>query len=276
MSSGEARPIGQHAAGIAAMKLDTFQKLAKPMLAEFVATACFLFVACGSATATIRWESAGTVQVGIALAFGFTIVSMAFAVGHISGGHLNCAVTFAFVVARKISVTRGICYFISQMLGGLAGLGLLRAVTPSDWDPACMAANRINWIQPGQAFLLEAILTFTLLLVVNAATDSAKGNKVLVPVAIGFAVAIAHMMAIPLTGTSINPSRSFASAVWASDIPGCEDVWDNHWVFWFGPCLGAVVATMLYEYVFLEDESESLESQFQSNDKKKGAAAPRK
>jgi MIP family channel proteins len=204
---------------------------------------------------TVGFKTTGTLQLGIALTFGWTIIVIAWSIGHISGGHLNFAVTFSFVLVRKISVLRGIMYFFGQFFGGLVGIGVLKAVTPQRYLQSCFAANMLQVdIHPGQALLIEAILTGFLLFVVNAAADSGKTNQTIVPVAIGFAITACHLVGLPITGCSINPTRSFASAAAASGIPGCP-VWENHWVFWAGPLIGGAAASLMYEYVFLDDAS---------------------
>ena len=216
-------------------------------------SALFIFIACGAAMTTTGFKTTGTLQLGIALTFGWTIIVIAWSIGHISGGHLNFAVTFALVVVQKISVMRGIMYFIGQFFGGLVGIGILKAVTPAAYLKSCFAANMLQIdITPGQALLIEAILTGFLLFVVSAAADEGKTNQTMVPVAIGFAITACHLVGLPITGCSINPPRSFASAAAASGIPGCP-VWDNHWVFWVGPLGGGAAMAVLYEYVFLNN-----------------------
>jgi len=201
--------------------------------------------------------SVGSVQIAVALAFGFTIFVLAFSIGHISGGHLNNAVTVAMVVTKRISILRGAMYFTAQMFGGLLGAACLRWFTPTSFQMSCMASNMLGQdVSIWHGFGVEFMCTFFLLLVVMAASDTAKSNTTLVPLAIGYAVGVAHLMAIPLTGCSINPMRSFASAfvsLGLSPAPGvnCNSlVWSNHWIFWLAPMLGAVAGSVLYTFFF--------------------------
>jgi MIP family channel proteins len=235
-------------------------------IAEFVASALFIFASCGAAIATTRFNLPGNVTIEIALAFGLSLVALCWTIGHVSGGHLNCVVSFSFALVGKITWTRAFAYFFAQWLGGMVGAGFLRAIAPSAWNGDCLAANRINSaITVGQGLVTEIILTFFLMLVINSAADQSKAKEIqiLVPVSIGFCVTACHMLAIPLTGTSLNPTRSFASAAVSRSIPECSDVWNNHWVFWLGPMLGGVAASLIYEFVFLErGASGSLENQY--------------
>lgn len=252
-----------------ATKYETGREIARRALAEFIASLIFIFASCGAAIATTRFNLAGNVTIEIALAFGFALVALCFAIGHISGGHLNCVVSFCFAFAGKITWTRAFAYFIAQWIGGICGAALLRYIAPAAWRADCLASNRVSdSISSGQALVVEIILTFFLMLVINAAADSSKSNQMMVPVAIGFSVTVSHMLGIPLTGTSLNPTRSFASAAASSTWPECSDVWDDHWVFWLGPMLGGFLATLIYEFVFLErGASSTLEAQYRRDGK---------
>ena len=197
-----------------------------------IGSALFVFIACGSAMTTVGYNVQGVAIIGIALTFGFTIFVLCYTIGHISGGHLNFAVTFTFAVLRKISILKAGLYFLAQFFGGLIGIGFLKLITPHKWWVSCFASNVVNsQLTVGHAFVAEFILTFMLMWVVMAACDSSKSNQTLVPLAIGMAVFIAHMIGIPIDGCSINPTRTFASAAAASGVDGC-DAWAKHWVFW--------------------------------------------
>ena len=211
---------------------ETIRGLLRPAAAELIGSALFLFLACGSAMTTTGYQVKGVSIIGIAMSFGFTIFVMCYTIGHISGGHLNFAVTFTFCLLRKISILKCGLYFLAQFLGGLVGIGFLKLVTPTEWWKSCFAANVVqSELTVGHAFVAEFILTFMLMWVVMAACDSSKSNQTLVPLAIGMAVFIAHMIAIPITGCSINPTRTFASAAAASGVTGCHP-WADQWVFW--------------------------------------------
>lgn len=230
---------------------ETIYSLIRPAFAECLGSAVFIFVACGSAMTTVKYQTPGSVAIGIALTFGFTIFVLCFTIGHISGGHLNCVVSFSFALLGKITPLRALLYFLAQFIGGLVGAGFLKAVTPQLWWNSCFASNFVaENATVAHAFWIEFFLTGILMLVICAATDSNKSNQTLVPLAIGVTITCCHMVGIPLTGTSLNPTRSFASAAVASGIVGCEHVWANHVVFWFAPLLGGISSSFLYEYVF--------------------------
>lgn len=142
-------------------------------------------------------------------------------------------------------------YGLAQFIGGLIGAGFLKIVTPDIWYDNCFAANFVHddlyWTQ---GFIAEAILTGVLMFVVMAACDSTKSNQTLVPFAIGMTVMIAHMIGMPITGCSINPTRSFASAAAASGLPQCGYVWRDMYIFWLAPLAGSAGGAFLYELVF--------------------------
>lgn len=234
--------------------VETLRGLLRPAMAEMIGSAMFIFIACGSAmTTSLKGAyTVGAGTIGIALTFGMAIFVIAYSIGHVSGGHLNFAVTLTFAALRKISLLKCALYFLAQFFGGLIGIGFLKLVTPVEWWDSCFAANYVNPdLTTGHALVAEFILTFFLMFVVMAACDSNKSNQTLVPLAIGMAVFVAHMLAIPITGCSINPTRSFASSAAASSVSGCN-AWDGHWVFWLGPITGALTGGFLYEYCFHE------------------------
>jgi len=230
---------------------ETFRTIFPAAVAEFVGCVFFILIAVGSAMSTqTKFTLPGTVTIGIALSFGFTIFAIAYAIGHISGGHLNSALTFAFVVRGKISWRRGICYFIAQVTGSIVGGLLLDGLMPDVFQVNCFASNVLGeGVTVGQGLGWEILLTFFLLFVVGAAIDSFKSNRVMVPLAIGMAITVCHFVAIPLTGTSLNPTRSLASAIAAAVSPDydCDFVWNDHWIFWVGPNVGAVLGLTVYD-----------------------------
>jgi len=229
-----------------------FRALLRPAGAELVAQALFIFVACGAGMTTVKYTFVGSTTIGIALTFGLTIAVLAYSIGHISGGHLNFAVTITLCLLRRISLLRAAYYFLAQLLGGLIGIGFLKLITPQSWWLSCFAVQSLQpELSAAAGFVIEFILTFFLMFVVMAACDSNKSNQTLVPLAIGLAVFACHMVGLPLTGCSINPTRTFASAVGASGVAGCA-AWANHWIYWFGPIGGACTAGVLYEYCFHE------------------------
>lgn len=229
---------------------ETLRGLLRPAAAELVGSALFVFLACGAGMTTVKYATVGNATIGIALTFGFAIMVLCFSIGHISGGHLNFAVTFTFAILRKISILKALLYFLAQFVGGLIGIGFLKVITPPSWAISCYANNFIHPdLTVGHAFVVEFILTFFLMFTVMSACDTTKSNQTLVPMAIGMAVFSCHMIGLQVTGCSINPTRSFASAAAASTVEGC-DAWNGHWVFWFGPIFGASLAGIVYEYCF--------------------------
>lgn len=232
------------------LEMESVRSLLRPAAAEMLGSALFIFVACGAGMTTVKYTFVGSTTIGIALTFGMTITVLCYAIGHISGGHLNFAVTFTMALLRRITIMRAVFYFFAQLLGGLIGVGFLKIITPLSWWSSCFALQSIQpELTVGHGFVTEFILTFFLMFVVMAACDSNKSNQTLVPLAIGLAVFCAHMLGLPITGCSINPTRTFASAAAASGVDGC-DAWANHWVFWIAPIMGAATAGIVYEYCF--------------------------
>jgi MIP family channel proteins len=242
------------------MKDDTFRTYVRPVLAEFIGSIFFIFISCGAATTIGQtFAQQGAKTIAIAFAFGFTLFAIAFMIGHISGGHLNFALTLAFVFTGKLPPLVGFLYFLAQLFGGMIGAALLIVLLPTGYhDANCFAANVLaDGVTPAMGFFIEFLLTAFFLLVVGAAVDTAKSNMTLVPLAIGMAVMVCHLLAVPITGTSINPTRSFAAAVAATHVTGnaCNNVWKDHWIFWFGPILGAITGLCIFEYLLSERAS---------------------
>lgn len=245
---------------------ESLKALAKPILAEFIGCFFFLYVSCGAAMSTgAKFETPGTVEIGIALSFGFTIFVIAFTLGHISGAHLNCSVSIALAIVGKISWKRCACYFFAQFFGSMFGTLMLAATFASGYTQNCYASNKLGTgATQGDGVGMEIILTMFLILVVMAATDKHTANPIMVPLCIGLAVTCCHFVALPVTGTSLNPTRSFASAVAASTIHDgqCQDVWNDHWIFWLAPTLGAISGSVLYKFLLEErakDKTQILE-----------------
>lgn len=239
--------------------VDTWRTCLRAAFAEFVGSAVFVYVSCGAGANTSQFYNPGPVIISIALASGLTLFVLGFMIGHISGAHLNPVISISFIVLNKVSMIRGCMYACAQFFGTLIGMAFLRASTPSIWHntatalavPNCLAANRVApGISAGVAFFSEMVLTFFLLMVVCAATDSKKSNQTLVPLALGICVTCCLLMGIPIDGCSMNPTRSFAAAAVARGTTGCEWVWDDHWVFWFGPFFGGAIGSIVYDFIF--------------------------
>ncbi|NP_001304774.1 aquaporin-4 isoform 1 [Xenopus tropicalis] len=224
------------------------QEFWKAVTGEFLAMLIFVLLSLGS---TINWSPKDNPQpadlVLIALCFGLSIATLVQCFGHISGGHINPAVTVAMVSMRKISLAKSIFYIVAQCLGAIAGAGILYLVTPSD-VAGNLGATMVNTkLSSAHGLLVELIITFQLVFTICASCDpKRKDISGSVALAIGFSVAIGHLFAIPYTGASMNPARSFGPAV-------IMNKWESHWVYWVGPVLGAVIAGALYEYVYCPD-----------------------
>ena len=188
----------------------------------------------------------------IALTFGFTLFTMIYATASYSGGHLNPAITLGALAAGKVSLLRAGGYILAQLSGGLLGVACVRAIDPTLYAQAGGGANLLSSaVSAGSGLLLEFLLTFALMFVVLAATDTGRYRgvahlPVLAPLAIGITVLVAHLAAIPVDGCSLHPARSFATAV-------LSGTWTSQWLFWAGPILGALVATWVYELGFRPD-----------------------
>ncbi|KAJ7338764.1 hypothetical protein JRQ81_012666 [Phrynocephalus forsythii] len=220
----------------------------KAVSAEFLAMLIFVFLSLGS---TINWggiENPLPVDmVLISLCFGLSIATMVQCIGHISGGHINPAVTVAMVCTRKISLAKSIFYIAAQCLGAIAGAGILYLVTPQSVVGGLGVTQVHSDLTAGHGLLVELIITFQLVFTIFASCDVKRHDVAgSVALAIGLSVAIGHLFAISYTGASMNPARSFGPAVIMGE-------WEHHWIYWVGPIIGAVLAGTLYEYVYCPD-----------------------
>jgi len=237
----------------------SFQTMAinvKGCIAEFVAMMLFVYVGCGSAAGGFRkledgnWDPASTCL--IALQFGLAITVLAYATGHTSGGHINCAVTFALVLMGQVDPVNGACYFVAQMLGSICGAALLLGATAPGGDlTGGLGSNGLQNenVTVANALITEALMTFLLVWVVAEVAVNKKstaGNCA--PIAIGLAVFLAHVVCIPITGCSINPTRSFGPAL-------VSGTWNDHWIWWVGPLLGAGLAAVVSKFAFQSDKA---------------------
>ncbi|KAG8222863.1 hypothetical protein J437_LFUL003508 [Ladona fulva] len=217
--------------GLKELSSTGYAKLLKALLAEFIGTMFLCFFGCAS---TISWgEGHGGSIVQIALAFGLAGAGVIQAIGHVSGGHINPAVTFAMMFTSNVTIVRGFFYVIVQCLGAIAGSGVLRALTPEDVGGKLGATLLETRLTAVQALGMEFLLGFILLLVVFGVCDEYRGLEKNAPIAIGFAILVGHLAAVPFTGSSMNPARSFGSAV-----------------YWLGPILGGIAAGLIYKHVF--------------------------
>jgi aquaporin Z len=206
--------------------------------AELVGTFTLVFAGVGSIVV-------GADLVGVALAHGLAIAVMVSAVGHISGGHFNPAVTFGFLVARRMAPTLAGAYLVAQLLGATLAMLALRALYPDsaelDNGVPVPGAN----VETGAAIGIEAILTFFLVWVVFATAADPRGTfKSIAGLAIGLTITMDILIGGPLTGAAMNPARSFGPAL-------IQNVWDDFWVWYVGPVVGGVLAALAYEFLYL-------------------------
>ena len=180
----------------------------------------------------------------IAFAHGLAIAFLAFATANVSGGHMNPAVTFAAVVTKKISGARGLMFVAAQLAGAVIGALLLLATIPDAADTNLGAHALGSDVTITMGLIMEIVVTFVLVFVIFATAVDPGGIAPLAPLAIGLAVMVDHLVAIPITGASMNPARSFGPALVSGE-------WANHWIYWLGPILGGVLAGVMYQVVFI-------------------------
>jgi MIP family channel proteins len=220
--------------------------MSRKLLAEFVGTFALIFIGAGSIVAAgspITEVFPGAGLVTIALAHGLAIATMVTAVGHVSGGHFNPAVSLAAWVTRRLGTLDLVAYLVAQFLGAIAGAAILRAVIPqSVWVASDLGTTTVApAISDAQAITIEAVLTFFLVWVVFAtAIDPAGAFAKVAGLAIGFVIAMDIMMGGPFTGASMNPARTLGPAVVAGQFAG----W---WVYFIGPAIGGTLAAVAYD-----------------------------
>lgn len=230
--------------------------LIKKLAAEYIGTAWLVLGGCGSAVLAAGYPELGIGFVGVSLAFGLTVLTMAFAIGHISGCHLNPAVSFGLWMGGRFSSSELIPYIISQVLGGITGAAILYFIASGKmgFDAAAsgFASNGFGLHSPDgydmtAALLTEIVLTFMFLIVILGATDK-RAPAGFAPIAIGLCLTLIHLISIPVTNTSVNPARSTAVAVFQGD-------WaiSQLWLFWVAPIVGAIIAGVVYKWFESEE-----------------------
>jgi MIP family channel proteins len=223
------------------MPKDTLQRAVAESIGAFTLT----FIGAGAAAAAYTVHDPSLI--GVAVANGLAIGVMVCALGHISGGHFNPAVTFGFVVARKIKPALAGVYWVAQFAGAALAALLVKSVLPGTITEATKLGVPAlgNGVGPGSGMVLEAILTFFLVLVVfGAAVDTRGPFNAVAGLAIGITIAIDVLFGGPFTGAAMNPSRAFGPQL-------VGDHWSHGWVWYVGPLLGGAVAALLYQFVFL-------------------------
>jgi len=220
-------------------------------LAEFVATFLFIFIGCGSVVAS-GIAAGGTLDSGrlvaIALGHGFAIALLVYGTAKISGGYINPAVTFAAVVTKQITVTKGAMFVVLQLAGAVLGAVVLSVVVPDAVEGNLGAHALGAGVSAWMGLIAEIVLTFVLVFTVFATAMNPKKNMGnLAPLAIGLSILVIHLVAVPLTGAGVNPARSLGPAVAAG-------AWANHWIYWVGPLIGAALAGLGYQAFFAPDK----------------------
>jgi aquaporin Z len=222
--------------------------LMKKGAAEFIGTFWLVFGGCGAAVLASKFPETGIGFLGIALAFGLSVLTMCYAVGHISGGHFNPAITLGMFTARRIPAADVAPYMIAQVLGAIVGAGVLYVIASgkAGFNVAeGFASNGYGAHSPGGYSLLaclvaEIVLTFMFLMVVLGVTDR-RAPHGFAPLSIGLALTLVHLVSIPVTNASVNPARSTGPALFAGG-------WalSQLWLFWLAPLIGAVLAGLIY------------------------------
>ena len=225
--------------------------VSKKLAAEFIGTFWLVLGGCGSAVLAAAFPDVGIGLLGVSLAFGLTVLTMAFAIGHISGCHLNPAVTVGLWAGGRHPAAEVLPYIVAQVLGGVAGAFILLMIAsgqPGFDLSGGLASNGYGAHSPGgfslaSGFLTEVVMTLMFLLIILGATDR-RAPAGFAPIAIGLALTLIHLISIPVTNTSVNPARSTGPAVFVGD-------WalGQLWLFWVAPILGALVAGYLYRWL---------------------------
>lgn len=233
--------------------------LGKRTIAEFIGTFWLVFGGCGSAVLAAAFPSLGIGFAGVALAFGLTVLTMAFAIGHISGCHLNPAVSVGLVVGKRFPAANLLPYVVAQVLGGIAGAAVLYVIASgkAGFDVAAgFASNGYGAHSPGgysmtACLTAEVVLTFMFLMIILGATDR-RAPQGFAPIAIGLGLTLIHLIGIPVTNLSVNPARSTGPAVFAGG-------WalEQLWLFWLAPIVGAAIAGVIYPAVAGEAEEQA-------------------
>lgn len=236
----------------------------KKYLAEFLGTFWLVFGGCGSAIFASQIAAAdggqlGILLVGVSLAFGLTVLTMAYAVGHISGGHFNPAVSFGLLAGGRFSGKEIAPYIIAQCIGGIAAAGALCFINGGTGEgPGAFATNFYDsavyfgkTYSMGQAFLTEFLLTLFFVIIIMGATDKWANGK-FAGIAIGLALTLIHLISIPITNTSVNPARSTSQAIFVGG-----QALDQLWLFWAAPIAGAIVGGLLYKMLLERDTAEA-------------------
>lgn len=228
----------------------------RKLMAEALGTFWLVFGGCGSAVLAAGYPDLGIGFAGVSLAFGLTVMTMAYAVGHISGGHFNPAVSLGLALARRFSWRELPLYWLAQIAGAVIAAAVLFSVASgkAGWSPGGFASNGFADLSPGgysitAALLVEVVLTAGFLLVILGST-SARAPQGFAPIAIGLALTLIHLVSIPVTNTSVNPARSTGVALFAETA-----ALSQLWLFWLAPLAGAVIGAVIWRQMLAAEEA---------------------
>jgi len=228
--------------------------MSRRVVAEFFGTFWLVFGGCGAAVLAAGFPNLGIGFLGVAFAFGLTVLTMAYAVGHISGGHFNSAVTIGLWSAGRCPARHVIPYIIAQVIAAIIAAAILWVIASSQpgWVPGRFAANGYGDLSPGKyglggCFLMEVVMTFFFLFVIIGSTSKGAAAG-FAGIPIGLALTLIHLVSIPVTNTSVNPARSTGPALFA----GGEYI-GQLWLFWLAPIIGAVIAGLLARWIYEQE-----------------------
>jgi len=224
--------------------------MSQKMAAEFLGTLWLVLGGCGSAVLAAAFPEVGIGLLGVSLAFGLTVLTMAFAIGHISGCHLNPAVSFGLWAGGRFPASELLPYIIAQVAGGIVGAGVLYLIASGQEGfslAAGFASNGFGEHSPGgysmiSVMICEIVMTLFFLLVILGSTDE-RAPKGFAPIAIGLCLTLIHLISIPVSNTSVNPARSTGPALLVGDWAVSQ-----LWLFWAAPIVGAILAGVIYRY----------------------------
>jgi aquaporin Z len=225
--------------------------LQKKLTAEFIGTFWLVLGGCGSAVLAAAFPEVGIGLLGVSLAFGLTVMTLVYGLGHISGAHFNPAVSFGLWVGGRFEGKELLPYILAQVLGGIGGAAVLYLIASGkpDFELGGFAANGYGANSPGgysmtAALITEVVMTMMFLLIILGATDK-RAPAGFAGIAIGLGLTLIHLISIPVTNTSVNPARSTSQALFVGD-------WalGQLWLFWVAPIIGAIIAGIIYKTVF--------------------------
>ncbi|MEZ4686015.1 MAG: aquaporin Z [Bacteroidia bacterium] len=227
----------------------------KKLVAEFIGTFWLVLGGCGSAVLAAAYPDLGIGFVGVSLAFGLTVLTMAYAIGHISGCHLNPAVSIGLWMGGRFDSKELLPYIGAQLVGAIAGAGVLYLIASgkAGFEVGGFAANGFGALSPGgygmvAALVTEVVMTFMFLIIILGSTHS-RAPKAMAGLAIGLGLTLIHLISIPVTNTSVNPARSTSQALFA----GGEHL-GQLWLFWLAPIVGAILAGLVYKFMSPEEK----------------------